>query len=75
MAKLNDLVSEINTVKRIFKDNRLQAEYEQRMKTFARPMLTTEQNEKVRKVKELSARFFEKLTKYKIDSDQAVRQV
>ena len=75
MAKLNDLVSEINTVKRIFKDNRLQAEYEKKMKTFARPMLTTEQNEKVRKVKELSARFFEKLTKNKIDSNQAVRQV
>jgi len=70
MRELNDSVIEINKVKRIFKDNRLQTEYENRLKTFMKPQLTIEQKEKIEKVKELSAKFFEKLTKNIIDSEQ-----
>lgn len=47
-----------NRVNRIFKDNRLQAEYAKRMQTPEKPKFTIEQQEKVTKVNELSARFF-----------------
>lgn len=58
MATLDNAAVEKNQVNRIFKDDRSQAEYEKRMKTLERSELTEEQAKKVKKVKELSARFF-----------------
>jgi hypothetical protein len=58
MGATNQETAVKNKINRIFKDDRLQAEYEKRMITELRKALTPEQDAKLKKVQELSMKFF-----------------
>lgn len=59
METINQETAVKNKINKIFKDTRLQAEYEKKMNTFVKPKLTIEQMNKTKKIEELSNRFFE----------------